>query len=50
MTNQRELWFKILSHEYGINRGMLLDGRRNDSFWWKDLQTLKVGVGLNMNS
>jgi hypothetical protein len=29
---------------------MVLDGRRNDSFWWKDLQTLKVGVGLNMGS
>lgn len=50
MTNQRESWFTILSHKYGINRGMVLDGRRNDSFWWMDLQTLKIWVGLNMGS
>jgi hypothetical protein len=39
------LWFRVLVARYGVERGGLQEGGRRASSWWRQIATLRDGVG-----
>jgi hypothetical protein len=39
------MWFRVLTARYEVERGRLGDGGRRGSSWWREIVSIRDGVG-----
>ncbi|PNX70724.1 receptor-like kinase, partial [Trifolium pratense] len=39
------MWFRVLAARYGVEGGRLRDGGRRGSLWWREIASIREGVG-----
>ncbi|PNX70803.1 receptor-like kinase, partial [Trifolium pratense] len=45
LVDREGLWFRVLAARYGVERGRLRDGGRRGSLWWREIVSIRDGVG-----
>ncbi|CAJ2652040.1 unnamed protein product [Trifolium pratense] len=45
LVDREGLWFRVLAARYGVERGRLRDGGRRGSMWWREIVSIRDGVG-----
>jgi hypothetical protein len=45
LVDRGGLWFRVLTARYGVERGRLRDGGRRGSSWWREIVSIRDGVG-----
>ncbi|GAU17316.1 hypothetical protein TSUD_110330 [Trifolium subterraneum] len=44
LVDREELWFKVLTSRYGIERGRMRKGGTSESSWWREIVRIRDGV------
>ncbi|GAU36561.1 hypothetical protein TSUD_277670 [Trifolium subterraneum] len=44
LVDREELWFRVLTARYGIERGRLREGGRSESSWGREIVRIRDGV------
>jgi hypothetical protein len=45
LVDRGGMWFRVLAARYGVERGRLREGGRRGSSWWRELASIRDGVG-----
>ncbi|CAJ2647682.1 unnamed protein product [Trifolium pratense] len=45
LVDREGLWFRVLAARYGVEGGRLRDGGRRGSLWWREIVSIRDGVG-----
>ncbi|CAJ2630083.1 unnamed protein product [Trifolium pratense] len=46
LVDNEGMWFRVLAARYGMERGRLRDGGRKGSTWWREIVSIREGVGV----
>jgi hypothetical protein len=45
LVDRGGIWFRVLAARYGLDRSRLRDGGRRGSSWWREIVSIRDGVG-----
>ncbi|PNX64609.1 alpha-1,6-xylosyltransferase, partial [Trifolium pratense] len=47
LVDREGMWFRVLAAWYGLERGRLRAGGRHRSTWWREIASIREGVGVS---